>query len=115
MIGTPAPSVDIGGEEIFNGRMEGYQNMSRMPNRKDARFTSILPETEERMLHVSRRLTVCEILRQIYKRTDDPEIRERCRFACGMAKAMAVKITQHEGKYWGRKFYPWNEERVIKR
>jgi hypothetical protein len=66
------------------------------------------PEAEDRMSHVSHRYTPCEVLRQIYKRVNDPEVRLMCRVATTMAKSMATRITKHEGKGWGQKIYPKN-------
>ena len=63
------------------------------------------PESEDRMTHVSYRYTPCEVLRQIYKRIDDPEIKLMIRVASTMSKSMATRITKYEGKGWGQKIY----------
>lgn len=66
------------------------------------------PEKEDRMTHVSYRYTPCEMLRQIYKRVDDPEVKLMIRVASNMAKSMATRITKYEGRGWGQKIYPRN-------
>lgn len=66
------------------------------------------PELEGRMTHVSYRYTPCEVLRQIYAMTDDPEIKMKVRIASTMAKSMASRLTKHEGRGWGQKIYPRN-------
>ena len=67
-----------------------------------------VPELEGRMIHVSRKYTVCEVLRQIYKKTDDPEIKMLARIGSTMAKSMAARLTTHEGHGWGQRIYPPN-------
>ncbi len=42
-------------------------------------------------------LTICEVLRQIYRKTEDPEIRQRALLACGMAKDLSKEISQLKG------------------
>lgn len=66
------------------------------------------PEAEGRMTHISYRYTPCEVLRQIYKRVDNPEVKSMIRVATTMAKSMATRITKYEGKGWGQKIYPKN-------
>jgi hypothetical protein len=66
------------------------------------------PETEERMTHLGKRYTTCEVLRQAYSKTKDPEVRELLKIATTMAKSMAGRLYRHEGKGWGTKIYPLN-------
>ena len=73
------------------------------------------PETEERMIHTSRRYTPCEVLRQVYERIEDPETRRLLRVATTMTKSLAAKITRIEGRGWGQKVYPWNPKYLKKR
>lgn len=54
---------------------------------------------------------MCELLRQIYNMTDDPEIKVRCRMATTFAKKMAMMVTEFRGAGWGRGLYPWNPDR----
>lgn len=75
---------------------------------KDTRWLNCEPVPETDMTFVGSWYTVCEIMREIYNSSEDPDIRFKCRVACGMAKSMAGRITQHEGKKWGREQYPWN-------
>jgi hypothetical protein len=72
------------------------------------RLRSLKPETEERMDFISRRFTVCEVFRQIYKTTDNEEIKLNCRMGSSIAKLMAAELTFFKGKGWGQKFYPKN-------
>lgn len=74
----------------------------------DRSWFSAEPESEDRMSHVSFRYTPCEILRQIYKKSDDPEIKHLARVASTMTKRMAARISKYEGKGWGQKVYPRN-------
>ena len=66
------------------------------------------PEEEGRMTFISRKYTPCEVLRQIYTMTDDPEMRMKLRVATTMCKSMATRITKYEGRGWGMKIYPKN-------
>lgn len=66
------------------------------------------PEDEARMTHISNRYTPCELLRQAYKKVDDPEVRMLLRIATSMTKSMAARLTKYEGKGWGQKIYPRN-------
>lgn len=75
---------------------------------KDERWANYTPVPEKEMDHVSYKLTVCEMLREIYNKTKDPEIKMTCRIATSLAKSMAARITIHEGSGWGKKQYAWN-------
>jgi len=74
----------------------------------DRSWFSCKPEVEDQMTHVSYRYTPCEVLRQIYKRVDDPEVKLMVRVVTTMAKSMASRITDYEGRGWGQKVYPRN-------
>jgi len=45
--------------------------------------------------------TICNILREMYHITDDPEIRLKCRLAFSMGKAMCNKLMYYHEKYGG--------------
>lgn len=66
------------------------------------------PEIEERMMHIAGRYTPCEVLRQIYKKVDDPEVKRLLRVATTMSKCMANRITHYDGRNWGQRVYPVN-------
>jgi hypothetical protein len=53
--------------------------------------------------------TPCEVLREIYQMTDDPEIKLRCRIISRMVKVMAGKITKIDGAGWEQHFWPKKE------
>jgi hypothetical protein len=75
---------------------------------EDPRWLHYEPAPEEHMSIISGRLTCCEILREIYRATDNPEIKMKCRVATTIAKSMAARITKYEGRNWGKKQYVWN-------
>lgn len=75
---------------------------------EDDRWANAVPIKESDMVCRGPRLTVCEMLREIYVKTEDPEIKLICRMATTMAKELVMKITRVEGAWWGRDFYPWN-------
>jgi len=85
------------------------------PLMHDDRWKNCEPVPEEEMLFVGFKYTVCEILREIYKAVDDPDIKMKCRVASGIAKKMAARVTAHEGKHWGKTFYPRNPNKQYKR
>lgn len=60
----------------------------------DAYFEFILPEKDGIMDDMRRagHHTICQTLREIYHGTTDPAIRDRCRLAVAMAKAMTSKL-----------------------
>ena len=66
------------------------------------------PEMEERMVHLGKRLTPCELLRQIYGVIDDPEMKLKLRIATSMCKSMSEEITRRVGPGWGFKSFPLN-------
>jgi hypothetical protein len=57
------------------------------------------PCPEEWMLVESETYTFCEVLREIYKMTDDEEIRIKLRIAVSMVKELAYRLRRHEPKY----------------
>lgn len=77
-------------------------------DKSSKKWKPIEPVPEEEMARISFHYTVCEILREIYRATNDPEIKLKCRMASKLAKVMAGIITKHRGRGWGKKFYPWN-------
>jgi len=66
------------------------------------------PETEERMNFVGGRYTACEVIRQAYRRIQDPEVKLMLRIATTMCKSMATRITKYDGRRWGKDIYPLN-------
>lgn len=54
------------------------------------------PCPEEDMRKKVRVNTICSVLRQIYRRTDDEEIRLMTRVATTMAKKMSNKLEQYK-------------------
>ena len=61
------------------------------------------PASEEDMeKRMKRNNTICNILREMYHMTDDPEIRLKCRLAFSMGKAMCEKLTQYWETYGHR-------------
>ena len=53
-------------------------------------------DMEKRMKHPN---TICNILREMYHMTNDPEIRLKCRLAFSMGKAMCDKLMQYREIY----------------
>lgn len=45
--------------------------------------------------------SVCEVLREIYFATDNPDIKLKCRIATSMAKAMAAKLSEYNSEWKG--------------
>jgi ABC-type Zn uptake system ZnuABC Zn-binding protein ZnuA len=68
------------------------------------------PIAEKVMGHVSPNNSVCQVLRDIYHRTDDPYIKLNCRVAVTMAKKMSDKLTEHK-KEWQEGF--WDNRRLV--
>ena len=66
------------------------------------------PVPEEMMKWLSPKNTICQVLRDIYWKTDDPDIKLQCRIATSMAKSMTQKIVElHGNDRWADKF--WDE------
>lgn len=68
------------------------------------RFGDWTPYPESRMGMAFPRYTVCEVIRQIYKKSDDPEIKLKCRIAISMTKAMDEKLREYSALY-GNSFW----------
>ena len=49
--------------------------------------------------------TLCNILREMYHMTDNPEIRLKCRIAFSMGKAMCQKLSDYKVKFGGESEY----------
>lgn len=75
---------------------------------KDPKWLNYEPVSDEDMQHAGPYYTLCEMLREIYRKTTDPEIKMKCRVATSLAKSMAEQITKHYGRKWGRSQYVWN-------
>lgn len=52
-------------------------------------------------------LSICQVLREIYFTTDDPNTKLRCRLATAMAKAMTAKLETYK-KEWEKEFWDTN-------
>lgn len=61
------------------------------------------PCPEAHMEHENRMNTICEQLRQIYKLTENPEIKLRARIATTMAKKMSAKLAEYKWD-WQERF-----------
>jgi len=67
------------------------------------------PVSEKEMEIISYRYTLCEVLRECYRLTDNPFIKKRLRVACAMGKSLCARITHFEGyRRWGVFQYMWN-------
>lgn len=77
----------------------------------DNRWKNLEPISEEEMNIVGNRVTICELMRQIYNKTDDPEIKLKCRQTAGLAKKITMMLTKAKGYWWGREVYPLNPEK----
>jgi hypothetical protein len=66
----------------------------------------IKPIDKKYMTFKGKIYTPCEVLREIYKLTDNPEIKLRCRIISRMVKVMAGKITEVDGVGWEQHFWP---------
>ena len=82
---------------------------------KDVRWLNFAPVADAEMFYVGSRYTLCEVLREIYRSTNDPAIKLKCRMAITMAKLMANRISVYEGDRWGKAQYPWNPNKKHQR
>ena len=69
-----------------------------------------IPVPEIDMLKTDSRLTVCELLRRIYARTEDKEIKYLCRVATSLAKFTYNRVSKHEGTGWGKGVWAKNPD-----
>ena len=69
------------------------------------------PVPESWMMHKSPQCTVCQILRDIYRLTEDKEIRLKCRIATSMAKSMDKKLAENNHEY-AKDFYDANTSKM---
>ena len=64
------------------------------------------PIDESEMYYVSPRNTICEVLRQIYWETRNPDIKLKARIAVTMAKKMQRKLKEYnqdwDKDFWGK-------------
>jgi hypothetical protein len=67
------------------------------------------PIAEKEMSYASRNHSICQTLRDIYHKTNDPDIKLNCRIAVTMAKKMSVKLTENK-KDWGAGF--WDKQKL---
>lgn len=54
-------------------------------------------------------VTICEMLRQIFRATENEEIRLKARIAVTMAKKMDSKLREYK-KTWDRRFWESNSQ-----
>jgi hypothetical protein len=54
------------------------------------------PIPEGQMFLANNKNTICQTIRDIYHKTDDQEIKLKCRIAVTMAKAMEGKLTEYK-------------------
>lgn len=71
-------------------------------------YTAYIPISEEDMHGTDSRLTVCELLRQIYANTNDEHIKFLCRTATSLAKLTYDRVSKHEGRNWGKEIWTVN-------
>ena len=62
------------------------------------------PIAEKEMAYASQNNSICQVLRDIYHKTNDPKIKLRCRLAVSMAKSMSAKMTGYK-KNWEAGFW----------
>ena len=72
------------------------------------------PVSEREMCRVSPFYSICEVLREIYHKSSDPEIKLKARIATAMAKSMSNKLTEYNGA-WKKGFFDLNLTRSEKR
>jgi len=79
--------------------------------RKVPKVTRIVPETEMIKTHPGqhRRYTICRALREIFVKTNDPEIRLKLQYACTLAEYITAKVDSHDHG-WLKDFYPFRRE-----
>ena len=65
------------------------------------------PIDKKEMAWVSNKNTICQVLRNIYWKTDDPEIKLNCRIAMTMAKRTTLKLTKYK-EGWDKDFFDKN-------
>jgi hypothetical protein len=54
---------------------------------------------KKNMMHKVQMRSICEVLRELYWVTEDPEVRERAVEASRMAKKMALKLLDYKSDY----------------
>lgn len=74
-----------------------------------AAFPIASPISTGEMNWVSRRWTVCQILRELYHAVDDPKLKLKCRIASRMTKEMASTIIAFDPN-WSSGRWPWREK-----
>jgi hypothetical protein len=70
------------------------------------------PVSRETMNWISPKYSICQTLREIYHKTEDDEIKYKCRIAVSMAKAMSKKLNELNPN-WKSAF--WDENEFFKR
>jgi len=79
------------------------------------------PATHEEMVGTHQGwkfVTLCRLLKEIYRDSDNEDIKFKCRVAVSIASSLAERITVHEGTRWGKiqypKYIPFMEELIRK-
>lgn len=65
------------------------------------------PIDEEAMRWISPKNSICEVLREIYWKTSDPEIKLKARIATSMAKSITGKLSEYK-KGWEKEYWDKN-------
>ena len=64
------------------------------------------PMPEKKTMEDSRRWTVCQLLREMWREETDPAVRLKLRIACNMTKTMADSLRKYEPD-WGKSRWPY--------
>lgn len=83
--------------------------------RRDGLWIDFNPTSEFDMARkFGRRLTVCRLLKEIYRDTDNEEIKMKCRVAVSMTRSFVEKIDKYRNDpdgHWRRIQHPhWDEK-----
>lgn len=79
---------------------QGYKSL-KLPSNKLMR--------QMRFLEPRHKFTICAVLRDIYSKTDDPEIKLKCRYGVMLANSVVNKLAKYN-KRWVRRLYPTRQE-----
>jgi len=73
-------------------------------------FPIAQPLRPDEMEWVSRRWTVCQILREVYHAIDDERLKFKLLVASRMTKEMVITICKKE-PHWGKYRWPWRDKK----
>ena len=90
----------------FHTIMDGQKPLAPTPKVKN-----IISESEMKKTHpgTNRRYTIDRALKEIYYKSDDPEVRVKLQYACTLVEYLTTKINEHDPN-WLRGFYPYRNE-----